>query len=340
MALMQMWGAKTILDFSSGWGDRAIGSMAGGAEFYCGVDPNPCVHAGYTQMKEFFGWGDRVQFICDTIEHAELPDREFDMVFTSPPYFDLELYDTGGDADAALLQSTNYGTERDWFDKFLAVAISKVWAKLKIGGTLAININQKNKNDKYIGWMIAYMKRLPNANYMGVISYANTRVSNPQPIWICRKSTFALTVPPITLRKFSVDDIPRMSEIMGNPKNMDTIATGETKTPEQTAVIINQFIDLEYTYYSMRLEGGGDADSGGDGGDTDSTSIIIGYIGYHNGKYTHPQFKDKNLTRIVIDVPYRGKGYSTSAYAGLLQIARAPLYAMIEPKNTASMPAR
>ena len=322
MALMKLFDAKTILDFSSGWGDRCIGAMAGGADFYCGVDPNPCLHPNYNAMIDFFKWGDRVQMIESTIEDAELPDRKFDLVFTSPPYFDLEIYDTGDDDNAKAKQSINYGGQRDWFDKFLVVAIDKVWAKLKDGGVLAVNINQKNKKENYIDWMIQYMKTLPNANYLGVISYANEKVSNPQPIWICQKQPFRVENGNVYLRHFTPDDIPRMSEIMGNTANMHTIATGETKTPEQVDAQIRKYIALEYTFYPIVLK---------------TNDTIVGYIGHYSGRYTDRSLADKRITRIVIDEPHRGKGYAQSAYRALQQTTDNILFAMIEPNNTASV---
>ena len=54
MGIMQIFGSKRILDFSAGWGDRLIGAIAGGAEKYCGIDPNLCVNRGYQRILRFF----------------------------------------------------------------------------------------------------------------------------------------------------------------------------------------------------------------------------------------------------------------------------------------------
>lgn len=42
--------ARRILDMSSGWGDRLIGSIASDIDLYYGVDPNSCLHPNYKNM--------------------------------------------------------------------------------------------------------------------------------------------------------------------------------------------------------------------------------------------------------------------------------------------------
>ena len=49
-----MYEADTVLDFSSGWGDRLIGFLASKASTYWGFDPNECVQANYLNMIDFF----------------------------------------------------------------------------------------------------------------------------------------------------------------------------------------------------------------------------------------------------------------------------------------------
>ena len=48
---------------------------------------------------------------------------------------------------------------------------------------MAININQK-QGDNYIEWMLNDVGKFINCEYLGVISYANEKLTNPQPIWI------------------------------------------------------------------------------------------------------------------------------------------------------------
>jgi 16S rRNA G966 N2-methylase RsmD len=189
MAFIQIFNSKSVLDFSAGWGDRLLGAMAAGVDYYA-VDPNTNLQKGYDEMIHRFANGiNNYEIVPLPIEIAELPtDRKFDLIFTSPPYFDLETYCTLDDMNCKT-QSINKNINEDlWFENFLKVAISKTWAVLEPNGILAININQKNHQETYINKMINLMKtELPNSKYLGVIGYVNERGVNSQPIFVARK---------------------------------------------------------------------------------------------------------------------------------------------------------
>ncbi len=182
IAMIQLFGAKSVLDFSAGWGDRLIGAMAADVDYYCGIDPNPCLHPNYQEMIKFFGKSSKkFVMIESTIEDAKLPDKEFDLIFTSPPYFDLEIYAKNNK------QSSKHTNEKLWFDNFFKIALTKVWGKLRHGGVMCININQKSKEEYYIQWMLDFVKTFGDSYYLGVISYGSKDLTNPQPIWIWKK---------------------------------------------------------------------------------------------------------------------------------------------------------
>jgi hypothetical protein len=127
---------KTWLDISAGWGDRLISAILYKVELYCGVDPNLDLHKGYDAIinklvKE--NKRDKFFLIKDGFETAKLPDIQFDIVFSSPPFFDLEKYSTN--IKDSIIQ---FNTEKDWCDKFLMVSIYKAISKLKIGGHLVL----------------------------------------------------------------------------------------------------------------------------------------------------------------------------------------------------------
>ena len=178
--IIRLFNAKSILDPSSGWGDRLIAAMAENVR-YVGVDPNKDLHPVYQEMIDFFAKSDTKKFtmIEDTIQDAKLPNERFDLVFTSPPYFKIEQYNNRGrviDSD-----------ETEWFENFMKPMISKTCSKLNDGGHLVLVINQLS-HEKYIQRMIDYIyNNKSNLHYMGVIGYSNEKMSNPQPIWIWRK---------------------------------------------------------------------------------------------------------------------------------------------------------
>lgn len=179
--LIKLFKCKSVLDPCSGWGDRLITCMAADIR-YVGVDPNYLLHPKYQEMIEFFmpkSKRSRYTMINGKIQHVKLPDEEFDLVFTSPPYFKIEQYSNAGEVMEK--------TEHEWFNKFLVVLIDKTCKKLKNGGHLALAINQLSK-DQYINKMLKYVRGKKNMKYLGVMSYSNKRLVNPQPIWVWEKN--------------------------------------------------------------------------------------------------------------------------------------------------------
>jgi hypothetical protein len=181
--LIQLFGAKSVLDISAGWGDRLIGSISMNCD-YLGVDPNECLFKGYDRIIKMFGDNNKEKYrvILGEFEKVDLPNRLFDMVYTSPPYFDIEIYNTSAK------QSVNYGNESAWFDKFLLVALLKAWDHIAENGIMAININGL-KHHTYVYKMLEAVDGFKNSHYLGLISYADQKLTNPQPIWIWRKQS-------------------------------------------------------------------------------------------------------------------------------------------------------
>lgn len=213
-ALMQRFGARDVLDFSSGWGDRLIGFMAARVEnsTYVGVDPNSRLHPEYARMIEFFkpqcAPGVNIKMICAPFESCnldtEMPNQQFDMILTSPPYFKLEIY-----SDEST-QSSHLSTVDEWLNGFLFPALDKAWSHLRVGGTMCININDYSKvygndinsepSEPYTARMIEYVNKRNDSLYLGCLAYVTVTanrgeeispnkpfVRNPQPFWIWRK---------------------------------------------------------------------------------------------------------------------------------------------------------
>lgn len=86
-----------ILDSSSGWFDRATSCAMLNVRKYKGFDPNIKLSQYYENIIEF------LSFHSDTvidIEYIPFEDsilvEQYDVVITSPPFFDLEVYDIDG----------------------------------------------------------------------------------------------------------------------------------------------------------------------------------------------------------------------------------------------------
>lgn len=169
--------AKRVLDISAGWGDRLIGAIAAGVEYF-GSDPNQKLQPGYREIIDFFGADPRkYQVKASTFETVILPKEPFDMVLTSPPYFNLEEY-----GDVPVPKSLTA-----WLKDFLYFSLSKASSALKEGGHMLININD-SKDVHYVGKMLEF--NLKNMIYLGCISQAelSARIpKSPQPFWIWKK---------------------------------------------------------------------------------------------------------------------------------------------------------
>jgi len=239
VAIANMFNIRSMLDFSAGWGDRMIGAMAAGIK-YTGVDPNVNNVQGYKDIIDFFSSQEELDIdandyniINSPIEDADLSGIEnVDLVMTSPPYFDLEIYSKDK------TQSTSrYKTQNDWFKGFLVPAIDKSISKLNEQGYIVLVINQKSKNEKYIQAMINYVGGKKDMNYLGVISYGRMKgksLGNPQPMWIWRKST-----PYITLEKIVPSMSYEISRIVKDPITMKNVGTGKPWSKDVLSKFIN-----------------------------------------------------------------------------------------------------
>jgi predicted RNA methylase len=98
-ALVQFFGSKRVLDPCAGWGGRMLGTLAAATDtVYVACEPDQKTHAALTEIVSHIGQEARTTLIHAPVESAwqTLAAMEpFDMILTSPPYFNLELYCEG-----------------------------------------------------------------------------------------------------------------------------------------------------------------------------------------------------------------------------------------------------
>ena len=145
--------AKTVLDFSMGWGDRLVGAFtAECVEHYVGLDPRKENHPIYEQQRDFyekhttfFESPTKTDFYCSPAEDFDYSEYEnyFDLVFTSPPYFSVERY-SHDDTQSWV----RYKNIDDWNENFLHKTLGKIIPTVKKGGIIAINIADVYSNTK------------------------------------------------------------------------------------------------------------------------------------------------------------------------------------------------
>jgi hypothetical protein len=161
LAVLQHFKVKKWLDISSGWGDRLLAAIFHNVELYVGADPNKDLHPCYQKMINTFvppNKRERFKVFESGFEDAPIPNTMFDLVFTSPPFFDLEKYSTyKGDS------ITKFKGEKNWTDNFLMVSILKAYKYLEPGGHMILYLHDEpylNKRLKELDPIMTYKGKI------------------------------------------------------------------------------------------------------------------------------------------------------------------------------------
>lgn len=134
-------GGETVLDPCIGWGGRMIGALAAGAT-YTGCEPDPNTFRGLQGILSDIDQQANIHCVPAEDFLRMLPSQSVDMVLTSPPYYNLELY-TGGE------QSTMARTWHEWVDDWLTPVIAHCLRCLKPDGKSCWSVKNFKTNGKY-----------------------------------------------------------------------------------------------------------------------------------------------------------------------------------------------
>lgn len=154
ISLLKLFKPKRYLDPSSGWGDRLIGAIAYGCE-YTGVDPSQCMNPIYKKIIKSLvpeSRQNKYRIIQDGFENVVLEDDYYDLVFTSPPFFDLEIYE-----NKKAQSMFQFNSLEKWLNGFLYPLILKSSVTLRNKGYLALYINDYT-NVKFTHRMVEFVK--------------------------------------------------------------------------------------------------------------------------------------------------------------------------------------
>lgn len=169
-----------ILDPSSGWGDRLIAFTSMNVKEYVGFDPNRTLQKGYDNIIKTITKLSKVknhyEVICDGFENmSEEFNNHFDIVFTSPPYFDVEDY--VDDKKQSIKKFNNIDLwKNNFFSKYLENCVNAV----KSGGLIFIHISN-NKDFKIVDFLMSEMNKydVVKYKYFGVMGASRHCL----PIW-------------------------------------------------------------------------------------------------------------------------------------------------------------
>jgi hypothetical protein len=141
--IYKKYNAKSVLDFTMGWGGRMLGAMALDIK-YTGIDTNTNLKEGYEKMiddiycdadvcigdKEGI---DNINLIWENCLNIDYSGMDYDLILTSPPYINMELYEN----------MTPFESDNKYYNEFLMPIMDRTFKYLKSGGRMCINISPK-----------------------------------------------------------------------------------------------------------------------------------------------------------------------------------------------------
>jgi 16S rRNA G966 N2-methylase RsmD len=161
---------KIVLDPCAGWGGRMLGVVASGVE-YIAFEPNTKTYEGLINLSKFLGIENRVRIICDNalnMDQYSLP--KIDMLLTSPPYFDLEIYTH--ESTQSIQNTPSYEI---WNNVFLSPLIQKSLSYLNDDGVSCWNVGKVAGRNMFDDVNVAHSQM----NYAKISSFAVVSSKRP-----------------------------------------------------------------------------------------------------------------------------------------------------------------
>lgn len=172
---------KKWLDISAGWGDRLLAAMSLDME-YVGFDPNIELKDGHSAMIESFGDKNKHKIIYEPFEKAKIPPGPYDVILSSPPYFDIEEYAPNQDGQSIV----NYPSFNQWIVWFLFASLSKAWDNLSDNGYLILHLGDSKTVHMCESTNIFIENYLSNSSWEGIIGLL-AETGYPRPVWVWKK---------------------------------------------------------------------------------------------------------------------------------------------------------
>lgn len=129
--LYKKYSAKCVLDPTMGWGGRLIAAAALDID-YIGIDLNTELKRPYENMIKTIQphTKSKIQVFFEDALKMNYSKFKYDMVFTSPPYYNIEVYHN----------MTRYKTKEDWNTTFYRPLITETFKHLSRGGMYCLNV--------------------------------------------------------------------------------------------------------------------------------------------------------------------------------------------------------
>jgi hypothetical protein len=134
MEIYNKYKPESVLDFTMGWGGRLVGACALNISHYIGIDLNRNLQKPYDDMVTTLQplTTTNIKLIFDDCLLVDYSKLDYDMVFTSPPYYNIELY-----------SGTNKISKQEWDDNFYSPIFKLTYKHLKVGGYFILNVSHE-----------------------------------------------------------------------------------------------------------------------------------------------------------------------------------------------------
>jgi tRNA1(Val) A37 N6-methylase TrmN6 len=189
-AIVEGDGAKRVLDPCVGWGGRMLGALAAGAS-YIGCEPCVATYKGLLGILKDISLEERCVIINNPAEEGLLEVGEgYDMVLTSPPYYNLEMYSDEGSQSVV-----KYDTWEKWLEEWLDPVITMSLSCLNEGGTSCWSVKNFRTDRSYyladevkaahkrLGWDLVKVVRMVGSGRPGagrIVDGAESRRSEEE----------------------------------------------------------------------------------------------------------------------------------------------------------------
>ncbi len=198
LAVLKMFKAKKWLDPTAGWGDRLRASLLSNIDTYVGIDSNKNLAKVYKNIQEYYKDSttktqmfiskfqdvspERLQSnlsgLIRGLEHSSKPlvsnklkdFDKFDLVFTSPPFSMLEIY-----------EHMNILSNKEFQDNFMNNLFEFSLNHLKINKHIVLYI--ENVDIHYLLYEVS--EKFPQLKFEGVFYYEG--LTKPRPYYVWKK---------------------------------------------------------------------------------------------------------------------------------------------------------
>tara|TARA_R110002050_G_scaffold51178_3_gene117871 strand:- start:100 stop:1119 length:1020 start_codon:yes stop_codon:yes gene_type:complete len=125
--------ATNVLDPTAGWGGRMLGASSMGIS-YTGIDTNVEMKEAYEGMKEM-GFSKNCEMIWDSCFNVDFSQKDYDLVLTSPPYSNMEIYE----------HMSPWENDDEFYETFMMPLMVKLFSEVNC--PICINMSPKMYKD-------------------------------------------------------------------------------------------------------------------------------------------------------------------------------------------------